>query len=185
VQEKELARFDGLDAVASEVETIEATAVQASRIERAIVGLTDLRDRLDMAREEVEFLSGVNEVRVPDVTGLQQMLAERDDLVRLHARWSAARKLTDRLAGIEAVGSGPDTAPAEKILAARGVLVDLRARYEAARKAVRDTEEALRTAEAEVESVTEELRDMLGDMGTCPLCGSVTSPGHEHREETP
>jgi len=176
----QLEGFEGLDEALVLVDAVEEGRRQAGRIQTAIFGLQDLRDRLQTARGAVASLSTIEDVEIPSAAEAQASLVERDSLVSLRQRLDAATANVGRLEGVEGVQTDFDTVPVEKTFAALQVLRGLRSRWTAATERVTTLEKELSDTEEGVEAVTSEFQEMLGGMGECPLCGS--SLAHQHEE---
>jgi len=181
--QEELGRFDGLDDLEGEVQSIEQGLQKAAVVEKAILGLSDLRDRKNSATAAVEALEGIEDVEVPgdqDFDSLQAILDESDDLRELQTRYTDAVERVESLAGVENIEVDIDFTPATRFLDALGVLQDLKARHAAATKRVATLEEKLVAEQASLDSAEKAVAELLEELGECPVCGSVLGDDHEH-----
>lgn len=179
----DLKKFDGLDDLESEVQAIEKGLQKAAVIEKAIHGLSDLRDRRNEATAAVEALQGIEDVEIPDDTAfdsLEAILDEADDLRALKTRHEDAVARVEALAGVENIEVDIDFSPATRFLDALDVLRGLKTRYEAATKKVADLEENLAVEKVSLESAEKAVTELLKELGECPVCGSVLGDDHEH-----
>jgi len=172
----ELKRFEGLDDLDTEVQGIEQGLQKAAVVEKAVLGLSDLRDRLAEATEGVNALQGIEDVEVPDDEGFDSLAAfldEADELQDLKFRHEGADQRVKSLAGVEGIEIDIDIKPATRFLDALGVLQDLKTRHGAAIKKVADLEAGVAREEVSLESAEKAVTVLLGDMGECPICGSM------------
>ena len=181
-QELELARFQGLAAAEVRVVELEALVAKVKQIEKAIVTLTDLRDRQRFAVRSVESLSNVQQVGIPlaEVELLREMQTELNDLGALKERAKVASSRVKRLSGLGVGVGAPDTQSTERVLAALQVLCSLKERREDALLKVRAAESELATAKEDCHRTDLKVQGLLGDLGECPVCGSITL--HTHGE---
>lgn len=179
----DLKRFDGLGELENEVRAIENGLQKAAVIEKAVHGLSDLRDRLNEATEAVEALQGIESVKVPGddaFDSLETLLDDADDLRALKTRHEGAVSRVEALAGVESIEVNIDFTPATRFLDALDVLRGLKTRYEAATKRVSDLEENLAVEKVTMESAEKAVTELLEELGECPVCGSVLGDSHEH-----
>jgi len=171
----ELARFDGLDDLDVEVQGIEQGIQKAAVVEKAVIGLSDLRDRMVEATEGVEALQGIEDVEVPAedaLDALETILDEADELRGLQTRYEDTTRRVESLAGVEGIEVDIDFKPVSRLLEALGVLQDLKTRYKAAAKRVADQESKLALEQVSLESTEKAVTEILGELGECPVCGS-------------
>ena len=182
-QELELNRFQGLDATEQKLVELEQLVANLKKIEKVIATLTDLRDHHQQAARSVEFLSGIQQVGTPieKVESLREMQMELITLEDLKKRAWSARVRVERLTGIGAGIGVPDSNPTERILAALQVLEGLKDQRTEALKKVRAAEAGLQSTKEECHRTETKVQGLLGDLGECPICGSVTL--HAHGEE--
>ncbi len=133
-QTKDLTKFKGLDEVVADVSALEAQGQQLVRIEKAMAGVTDLRDRLVKARGAVEALAGIDQVRIPpddDLESLETTLNDLGTMMVLGGRLERSRKAVSDLAWTDLVQIPPDAdlASVEKLLQDRDSFESLRERW--------------------------------------------------------
>ncbi len=191
----QLESFEGLDEVSALVEKLEQDADRASKIGRAVRGLSDLGDRLKKAKAVVQSLDGVDVIEVVDrdevktvgVLGQECRAAEV-----LQEALQAAQEALQAAAGIaEALDTVPeDFASLEHL--AEGLATDLgdketlRDEYVRARQNLTDLETELGALMAEHAEVAGQAAEILDGLGQCPTCGSVvTGKAHHHSEASP
>jgi len=172
----EVDRYKGLDPVADEVASIEVEVHQTGRVAKAVQGLSALRDRLGRARETVNALSGVEEVQVPKTEVQVAVFAHTDvtEMRDLRDRLGRAQERVDRYDGVEEINHDLESRPAERVLKALEELRDLKDRRSNAALDVMDLEGTLESKTRERGLVEKTVTEILGDMGECPVCGSIT-----------
>jgi len=104
--EDNLQRFEGIDDVIVIVETLEADAVNITRIESALIGVRELRARYAEAIDEVARLEGIENLDVPDTGELDNAggaLDEMEIITTLHERFVKVSNTVEYLTGIEKI----------------------------------------------------------------------------------
>lgn len=177
-QRAEVEAFEGLDVVVSEVEALEAKAHQAGRVYRAVKNLRALRDRVGRANETVSALEGVEGVEVPEVGVTSGALATLEGTEALRNRYVSARDRAVRYEGIEDVEVDISEETARKLDRALEAARTLQNRLSDANLDVMDLEGTLESKSRELELVEKTVIEVLGDLGECPTCGSMTE--HDH-----
>lgn len=172
--EVEVASYQGLDAVVSEVEALEEARTQLLRLARAIEGLEGLRDRLGAARNAVARLQPVGDVQVPVASEALKLRQEYEALEVLRSRLNQARKEVLRFHGVGAVPTSIDETPAKRLLAALDVLKGFKVRLDGAKAKVKTTIQDLGEAEQSLASLRLEADEALKAVGQCPMCGTST-----------
>lgn len=211
--EEDLSRFDGLDTSVKQVEALEEKCSLASRVQKALVGVGDLRDRYARAQGVVDSLSGIGTVSIPDseqVVGLHRELESLEDLRRkmtlsservdhlsgienvgipdcsllvdlsdqlrglypLREKLSSVSRTVDNLSGVEDADCSVDLGNARKTHLALDLVGSLKERHRHWESTIRSLEKELASKASELEQVRDEVSQILGDMGECPLCGS-------------
>lgn len=160
------------------------TAQKAARARSAIRDAEALRARLVPARAKVEALAGVRGVRVPEVA--QEARASRDELAALRALASRtttamaavarARKAADAAGGVT-LGTEKSEAAA-KARKALEFCVDVRRRLRAARIEAERCRSTLESTRANLDATETEVREVLGGLGTCPVCKTPVAGNH-------
>ena len=173
-QEIELSRFDGVDEVAKAVHEIEETRVQAERVQRALLGLQALQDRLGKAQKAVTDLDGIDALEIPPCDAVLQLGAEKATLEGLRVRLARTQEQVTSLSGIESLDVSFDLDSVKKIQAVHENLAGLHARWLLGCQQLRRLEEELVATEAASEDATREFLTALKDVGQCPLCGVPT-----------
>lgn len=181
--EQELVAFEGVEDVEALVALCEASEQRVEKIRRAVTGLSDLKTKLDAATHTVESLSGVRTGfdSLKDTDGLvakcDETLAEIKDLRALRHRYLSAQtdfdfaqKAFDSAHGTEL----PTTAKLEKYLKGITVFRNLSAQRDSAISQVADIRTSLDTAESELAGLEAEIEETLGELGSCPVCGTAT-----------
>ena len=174
--QQELGRFDGLGNLENEVKGIEEGLQKAAVIEKAVQGLSDLRDRLDEATAAVEALQGIEDVEVPsenEFDSLEALLDEAADLRALQTRHTEAVNRVEVLAGVENIEVDIDFTPANRFLDALDVLRGLKSRHESAVERASVLEEKLAGEQERLESAEKAVTEMFAELGECPFCGSA------------
>lgn len=177
--EKEVRAFDGLDSVVQEIHSIETSLVQAGRVGKALKGVIALRDRVAKARDVVSSLDGVEDVSVPPAGESEDLLGEIEILEGVRVRLRKAIARVSKYDGIQDVGVDADDSTVQKLGRALDALEELRDRDARVRGKIGQLEDLLgQKAESLKDALTDVVK-ILGDMGECPLCGSVTDHTHE------
>jgi DNA repair ATPase RecN len=162
--------YEGLDVALNAIKALEPVRESLATVDRAIDGLSSLRDRLTVARAEAARLLPVDAITVPPVQAMQDIQDELEAKQALKQRLEAAQAEAARYDGINDVLVVVDEAPAERVLSAIDVLTDLRDRLEAAREGVKDQRVALQKAE-QLQTVTLDAAEaVLVEVGYCPTC---------------
>jgi DNA repair exonuclease SbcCD ATPase subunit len=177
--EEELAQYKGLDAVQEKVEEIEALARQAARMERAHTCLVALRDRLGRARSTVGALEGIEGVVIPEKGDAEEALGSLERHQALQGRLKRAREGVARYDGMGEIDHEVDVSSAEKVLTTLAGLLRRKSKIEGAFSQVDALEQECIQKGRELRAAEEEVREILGDLGECPVCGTVTGE-HEH-----
>lgn len=89
-QVADLAKFDGLDDLALEINKLIDQESLVLRIEKALVAATELRNRLQKARKAVDDLKGIDDVEVPSdavINGLIEDQRKLKEITVLRDRW--------------------------------------------------------------------------------------------------
>jgi len=180
----ELARFEGLADASSQVEDIEARIQQISRIEKALDQATRLRDRLTNARKSVDSLAGLDQVILPDVTNLTavgKLLDDAASLVTLRERYVKAKEqVLHWEACLAAAGDGSemDVSKADRFIQALDLLESLRDRYLEVIRMVEAEDREIERVTAEVTKAEDAVKEMLGGLEACPVCGAAIDHNH-------
>lgn len=177
-QDEEVKAFDGLDDLASEVQQIEEAHQGAERVGKALAGLTALRDRLQKAQATVSSLEWADYIQVPKAGDSEALLTELEELERLRVRMTRARDRVSKFDGIQDVDVDIDARPAEKLASALATAEGLKGRLEGVQSKIQLMERALTKSEQDFTVSVSSVGEILGDMGECPICGTVT--GHTH-----
>jgi len=141
-----------------------------------LADLLVLRNRLAKARSTAGSLVGIEGVVLPDeaeFSGLRGREGEIAALCGLRDRLVKARAEAERLGGVETFAATVDTTFVEKARAALAVLESLKARRVAACEAVSRAELELVQTSSAAEVAAQEVRDILGDLHECPVCGAA------------
>jgi len=134
-QEARLKSFEGLDEALEAVAALDEARNQVITVGRAVLRLTDLRDRLKVARTEVTRLAPVGAIEVPDLDEAKKLLADLGVLQGLQARMATASSVANRLAPVGTIEI-PNPEEVTNLRADLGVLQSLQARMAAARAVV-------------------------------------------------
>lgn len=170
-------KFGGLDDACVQVHAIEHQHAQTLRIEQGIQQVTRIRDQIRSVTTVVNRLAGILDVQVPDIPfedDLREIHALGDLRLRLGATTSGVTRLTE----VESIPVDVDGSLVDRIDLALRRAEDLRHQWKGARSTVDTAEQDLQGAEGDLSSITQTLMDLLGGMGECPVCGTVT--GHQH-----
>jgi len=104
--EAEFAGFDGLDAVASQVEDLEALYLTTKKVRKAVVHTIGLRDRKLEAERALSLLAPIREVEIPDTETVDEVVEALEALERVQGfkeRLEACRGTVEALQGIDSV----------------------------------------------------------------------------------
>ena len=104
--EDDLLRFEGIDDVIVIVETLEADAVEITRIENALTGVRELRAQYAEAVDEVARLKSIEKVDIPASSALDYVggvLDEMEDVTTLHKRFVKVSGTVEYLTDIEGI----------------------------------------------------------------------------------
>lgn len=174
----ELQAFDGLDEIAEGVRGLEASGERLDKITKVLSDLRGLSSKRALAKREVEGLSQVGLLSVPDVEGVNALRNQLEDAWVLQRRLDKAREVKSSLTGVETVGSDlvvPDVQGLQEGI--RGLRHTLSNREDILSQMSRledDLVEALR----ELENVREEVDALVYEMGGCPACGQTSKGDH-------
>lgn len=102
-QIKDVARFEGLEQVVSDMETLEGQEKQIARIDKALAGMKDLKDRMGRYQKIVLDMAGVDQVDVPAEDNLEITLKELEALEPLQARRSRHQKTVLEMSGVDQI----------------------------------------------------------------------------------
>ena len=102
-QTKDVAKFKGLDQVVSDMQSLEVQEKQLARIEKALTGMKDLRDRVRRHQKVVLDLSGVDKIEVPDDLVLEATLKELKALEPLQVQRNRQQRIVLDLSGVDQI----------------------------------------------------------------------------------
>ena len=179
--EAELTTFNGLEKAVREVDAIEKLHHQTERVGRALRNVTVLRDRVVQARETVSKFEGIESVCVPAPGDVGALLDELEELKGLHRRFVNVRGRVARYDGVEAVDVEIETLPTEKLAIAMSNAGAMQAQIEHVKLKVKALEASAEKNRQGLREVEAEVAEILGDMGECPVCGSVVDCTHKGR----
>ena len=165
------------------VDVAAPSAVEAVAVSRDIASVRAVAARLRAARSTVASLpTGVTVSSTDEVRSMATTVA---DVRRIAGRLSAARASVRTYDGVSTVA--PDAAQVNKVSAAVAALRSMSARVSAARSALGAIEQQISDATARRDAAQAELDAIIGQVGSCPTCGSVVgSDGvHAHGEARP
>lgn len=166
----------------------EDVVTKAQNTGRACVQITGIRSRLNKAQTLVQSLSGLRDVRVPpqphDVLLAKDELREARALQRqVEAAKSTAKKveaLKAALASVNEVDLQAKLDRTSQAKKAKTFLDGLRSRLVSARSDIASLTATL-AAKKQVLGETEiEIREVLGGLGSCPVCQTAISGSHTH-----
>lgn len=184
---RDVAALDGLDEAAAKVPPSERVR-EARDASRAVATVTHLGTRLGSARGGVEALAGLEEVEstLPSakrVAYVQQFRNAIGLTVGLAVRYEEARSELDRAEKAhEALGAvSLDAKKADRIGKFRKALDNarrLRRRHVESRDAVSTLDQQIETMSAELETLNERAKAVLGSYDSCPTCGGALDHVH-------
>lgn len=105
-QQKDVEHFLGLDNVVSKMHEIEESHALATRVEKALEGLIELRNARAGLDDLICSLEGVELIPIPqeaEIEGIRQLQQEIKELFPLRDQLSLMREMVTRLAGVENV----------------------------------------------------------------------------------
>jgi hypothetical protein len=182
---KHLETYEGLDAVASLVATVEGQANAVAALQQEVRGFESLRDRHQTAVSSVEGLKGVAGVTIPAGDGVKPIRDRLRTLLDISGRLATAQTTvqtcTAAVKSYENV-TLPDSSRAVKIRTAVHHLRDLNDRRDQALAEVARIEGELSQAGIEHTAAATEATSLLGELGECPTCGALVAPGEHHEE---
>jgi len=181
--EEELLLFEGVEQAQETVASVEACLEKTTKIGRAVTGLSVMRDRLVAATDTVKQLSGVRTdfVALEDTEDtardLKALLLEIKDLKILQGRVDSAGRehqaVADAFTAAQEL-SFPDTAKAEKAAKTISLFQGIAERLSDADETIGNLREQLQVAQSDLDSLNFEIKETLGELGECPVCGTDT-----------
>ena len=183
----ELVTFDGIDTVAHQVDGVESVFQQARQMRANIDVLIGLQSRVASCRILLQRLAGIGDVRevFPDSETAEQTRMNISELVKLQIRLirlrSAEHHWTAAIAAVhdfDADFGGTAVLQAQKIHKGLTALYGLRDRIKYGHGDVARLKVDLLARGVDLDSAQQRIRDLLGDRGECPICGSGMS--HDH-----
>lgn len=182
---KDVTTFAGIRQVA-----VPPAPAEAARVGASVRDAVALRARLVAAKATRDRVAGIRSVVVPPSP--EEARRTRDELreaVAIRARLMAARKAADvaRRAGDALRGFSPDAvgeragkaAQAGKVLT---LVQSFRDRQATSKAEIAALRESLRAKNAQLTEVESEISKVLGDLGSCPVCGTGYTGRHAHAE---
>lgn len=185
-------RFEGLDEVVELVGSFEKAVDQARKIERFFRQFSEVSVRLHEAKETLGELSGVEVLSAPGketLVLLDQLDSEESALATLGLRWDKATSNLDGFEGFDAVVSEVTFSPIDEAVQFGQTLreaEDLAQNLSDTRQIIQRYTSDLEQLEGDLSSASEEFREALESLGSCPICGSSSlDPSHlkEHPTE--
>tara|TARA_X000000950_G_C13917704_1_gene661834 strand:- start:6129 stop:7250 length:1122 start_codon:yes stop_codon:yes gene_type:complete len=179
--EEDLERYEGVDDLGELVAKCEEHQIKLGRIEDWLSGLQGLKERYDTAIEVVDSLSGLEDVfdsfdQTDEVlTELSSISTEIKELSSLRDRFSASTKdLTFAQQAVDSVENIelPAMEKVDKLVRAIKTFTDMKDRWGVASTQVSEIRSDILTAEKELEVLDKEIKDTLGEIGECPMCGA-------------
>lgn len=164
------------------------TALQgAESLRDTLVGVQDLQRRWSATRAALSSLDGIQNVEVPpaeDVSRAHKVQKTLQAVTALRDRYQGAHTKVSRSAGFkESLSALPGGLEGHTTVVGRArelsYLMEVRDRLEKARGNVSKLEAFLEENLAQRQEAQEAVMRMLGDLGECPTCGTVHTPG-EH-----
>jgi len=172
-QEEDAKAFDGLDGAVEAVDALAAKQEDVRNVARAVIGLHQLRDKLNEAKKDAEFYAPVAAITLPTPFDVLDMRDELQGLLGLRDRLADAKTEEAKYAGIGSVLVVADEKPATRLRAALAVLKGLQERLRTTRQRVVERSDELEEAEAELLEASSAASSVLSELGQCPLCESV------------
>ena len=180
--EDDLVLFEGVDDVGDMVEACEKGIAKADKVGAWVDGLKGLRERYQSATEVVENLSGVrdgfDDFENTDVDGLKGTLLEIKGLRALSEKWSTSNQdLKESQEALDSVGvlELPATDKLKKYAKALSVFKGFQAKMQTCNEQVAGLTSDIQKAEQELLDLEQEIKDTLGEIGECPVCGTTHS----------
>lgn len=186
--EEDLEAFDGVDDVEGLVTLCESLTTKIEKIDNWKMGLSNLRDRHNAASEIVESLSGVREdfTEFEEADNLSEMAAlvtEIKELKTLKSKWkSSSEDLTQSQQALNSVGvlDIPTMDTLKKLVKALTSFESLRSQWVVSTDQVSSLASDIEQAEQDLKTLDKEIKDTLGEVGECPMCGVSHSDGSSH-----
>lgn len=179
-QQADVDRYEGLDLALALVTEAERLQAYASKVGKALESLRVLKVRMDEARAEVERLSPVEAIVLPENNRARDVLAMMVWVQSVRSRLCDANDLVSRLAGVEALEAVlVSPAQAQEILNTMAQVRQLENTLVRARQEVVSFERESTQMGSGLLEAESELAEALADFPECPVCGSHT-PGHAH-----
>lgn len=177
---EELRQFDGFEAVEEITRVLEKQVKYGNKIVTALERLEWLRGQMVQARRRVDRYEGIEEIDVPTderVQRLQKMERTIDYLESLSGQMAAKqgeiRRYEQTLEGAVDLDLSEQEDRANRAAQAIRRLEDTRQRFVAAVDDVAHLEGVLTDKEAQLSKVNRAIKQILGDLEECPVCGSV------------
>lgn len=171
--EAEAKKFEGLDDALTALGVLEESQKKLQTLARAMVHLTEQRDRLRRARDNVARLAAVRDLEVPFLGDLKQVQADLVALQVLRERMVSAQAEAAKYAGVGEVLVDVDIQPSQRLFDALVVLQELRGRLQKAALVVSRYQTELEQAQSELEEASTTAQDLLEELGECPTCGAL------------
>jgi exonuclease SbcC len=183
--ETDIARHAGIREV--EIPPLEAV-MGAQNVGTDLVAAVSLRERLQAARQGVDALVGIRDIVVPpdptEATTLRGQLRDLCDLrVRVTAATGGANCARDAAVAVRSVDLSAEVTREASALQARKALaffVDVRDRMRKAGEDVGSLNGELERTRIAAEGASSEVHVLLGNIGSCPVCGTISAGIHPH-----
>lgn len=179
--EDELAAFEGLDAIEREADVLEEAAGKTQKMANAIQGIQALREAFQNAKHIVGLLQGIEAVEVPATGDAEDLLVQWEDTRRLRRALQKTKAMVTRYEGVEGIDLGDLSEGAvERIGAAISNVTEWQRKLTKLKEAIDQMEAQAANKAGELQAAKAEIAELLGDLGECPVCGTVChTPGHK------
>lgn len=183
--EDDLARYDGLDDALTSVAKAEERQREARLVHKAVSDLKEQEQHLSEWRQAVSQLEGVGAVDLPEEQGPAGQFHEELLLLKaLSNSLDQSQAVVEKLGGTESLSlDEADLQEAERLDQALELVLGLHSKRSGALDNVQSQAEDLAHQEKRLAEAQLEVEELLGDLGECPVCGTVTGEvGCDHAD---
>lgn len=177
---KELARFSGFEEVEEIVGVLEKQVTYGHKLVEALAKLEWLQEQMGRAHSKVNQLSGIEEIEIPPeerFTYLQKLIHNIDRLETTQTQMQQAHTQIQHyetiLAQVVELDLHDLEEKADKLSKGIQRLDGFNTQLERASKTIDQIEVSLNESVANLDRTNQAIRDILGDLQECPVCGSL------------
>lgn len=175
----ELSKFKDLNVLVDSLDRAKSQETLASATSRNLREAETLVSALRSRRSDLSRLSGFNPTELPDSSRVERISGGRTLVQGFVSRMRAAKAQLERVAKVPSFDP-PDFSSVSTHKVHLSEVSEFRSRVSKARSELKTQTELAASLQLDLDKVSLEVSELLGDLGVCPTCSTVHSGGSTH-----